>query len=142
MNEGQIGDVFGCTDDVAELRRLAREQGRQSGATLREYMDICEAQSSEIFSLRDRIHALETALNRCLIGGNHIAGVLIDRLGARFSTDYPPGSEHRDVRAALTSQEDYEIWCCWNALMCARSVLSEKTAGKPQEATKPQRVQD
>jgi hypothetical protein len=77
----------------------------------------------------ERDKALE-AMEIVLTGGNHLANLLIGSLGARFSEDYPPGSKHMEVRAALTSENDYDAWCCWNAIMRARSVLQSSSDRK------------
>lgn len=71
----------------------------------------------------DEIERLRKAVDRMQIGGNHVASVLIGRLGAGFSKKWPHGTSHSVVLEALGAGDDYEMWCCWNASMSARDSL-------------------
>lgn len=54
-----------------------------------------------------------------LIGGNHLANVLIGRLGPGFADRFPP--DHPVGYAATEMDQDtYDVWCCWAAIMRAR----------------------
>lgn len=62
---------------------------------------------------------------RVAIGGNHLANVLIARLGGDFTDRFPLGMPHQKVREEIgkagheTLMDDdlYDVWCCWNAIM-------------------------
>lgn len=62
------------------------------------------------------------ALESCMIGGNHLAHILIKNLGADFCDKYPPDSDHRVVLEALGVGDNYDVWCCWAQIMKARDV--------------------
>ena len=66
---------------------------------------------------------LRAAVDLMLVGGNHLASYLIGRLGAGFADDLPPHTPHDEARARIRSQDDYEVWCCWSAIMRARNSL-------------------
>jgi len=70
----------------------------------------------------EQIVQLATALEMALIGGNHLANVLIGRLGAGFSENYPKDMDHETALRRLCATDEYEIWCAWAALMNARDV--------------------
>lgn len=72
--------------------------------------------------------ALREALDLCLTGGNHIATVLIGRLGGGFAGPLSPDASHEFARARIADQDTYEIWCCWSALMRAREMAEAKAA--------------
>jgi hypothetical protein len=68
----------------------------------------------------ERTQKLVDALNRCMIGGNHIANILIGTLGGGFADEYPFDASHEDVLWKLGAGDTYEAWCCWAAIMKAR----------------------
>lgn len=62
------------------------------------------------------ITRLRAALERVMIGGNH--------LGLVIGADHPPAGT--DWAAALNHYgpgDKYEVWCCWNEIMQARAAL-------------------
>lgn len=62
---GEAGDVFGCTNDLEELRRLARKEAElRSKAVLAVYKaeDMLEAKSAQLASLRSENEKLRAAL--------------------------------------------------------------------------------
>jgi hypothetical protein len=62
------------------------------------------------------IELLRAALNKCLIGGNHIATYKNDNWPA-------VGHDHALALDKLGAGKDYDMWCCWNALMQARAMV-------------------
>lgn len=66
---------------------------------------------------------LKQAVEMMSIGANHIACVLIGRLGAGFADKFPPQMPAWQVLEKLGAGDDYEIWCCWSAAMRTRDVL-------------------
>lgn len=109
-------------------------------------VELHDGQPALILSLRQRVADLEKALNLCMAGGNHLANYLIGAVGAGFVDDYPSGSKHEDISAAFGPQNnrDYEVWCCWDAIMRARNEVTEhhtsEAAQEAQEADKPEKA--
>lgn len=66
------------------------------------------------------------ALERTMIGGNHLATVLIGQLGAGFAERYPPEMDPQDALRTLCATDTYEIWCCWRAIMLARASINKE----------------
>lgn len=77
----------------------------------------------------EQIVKFATALEMAFIGGNHLANVLIGRLGAGFSEKYPKDMDHETALRRLCATDEYEIWCAWAALMNARDVAYPSTNG-------------
>lgn len=73
----------------------------------------------------DRLERYQTALKSMLIGGNHLANVLIGRLGPGFAKEFPPTREPDEALRLMGAGDDYEVWCCWRAIMLARNGLPE-----------------
>jgi hypothetical protein len=76
--------------------------------------------------LRSQNARLMEALELCMVGGNHLANYLIGACGAGFVDDYPAGSNPEEIMVAFGPQNnrDYDVWCCWDAIMRARSLTS------------------
>lgn len=76
-----------------------------------------DADVDDIIAEKDaRIAALEAALRRCMIGGNHLPMI--------FGVDHPhAGVDHEVACAFFGYGHAYEAWCCWNAIMQAGDVL-------------------
>lgn len=65
-----------------------------------------------------RIAALEDALREVFIGCNHLALLI--------GADHPPYEAEPPVALAHYGAGDqYEIWCCWRAIMLARLALGK-----------------
>ena len=78
-----------------------------------------EAMYSEIKRLRAENERLRAACDRMMIGGNHIADYRTER--------WPdPGSRHLTAFETLGAGSEYDMWCCWNAIMEARATLEPK----------------
>lgn len=70
-------------------------------------------------SLR-KLAALEDAFDMALTGGNHLASQLISRIGAGFSSEFPPDTDTESALRRLGATVEYDMWCAWAALMMAR----------------------
>jgi hypothetical protein len=68
------------------------------------------------------------ALDLCLTGGNHIANLLIDHIGAGFADRLPPDTDHEMALRQLGVTDNYELWCCWSAIMRARDLADPPKA--------------
>jgi len=67
----------------------------------------------------DEIERLQAACDRMMIGGNHIATYRTER--------WPdPGTDHEVALETLGAGREYDMWCCWNAIMEARRALEGK----------------
>lgn len=66
---------------------------------------------------------LRAALERMMIGGNHIATYRTDRW-----PDY--GATPDLAMTVLGLGREYDMWCCWNAIMCARDSVNQQKAGE------------
>jgi hypothetical protein len=75
--------------------------------------------------------ALVEALELCLTGGNHIAGLLVDKLGPGFAERWPPDTDHEIALHSLHATDNYDLWCCWAAIMRARD-LRDAALSQPQ----------
>lgn len=70
------------------------------------------------------------ALEHCMVGGNHIAGLLVQKLGPDFADKYPPNLDPESALRMLCATDEYELWCCWSAIMRARDSLGEDKVGE------------
>lgn len=55
-----------------------------------------------------------------LRGGNHLASVLIGRVGADFAERFPPDTCPDSVLHRLGATDEFDIWCAWSAIMLHR----------------------
>jgi hypothetical protein len=67
-----------------------------------------------------RIEQLEAALQKVMIGGNHLATII----GA---THPQAGTHPAGALEFYGPGHQYDAWCCWNAIMVARAALEERT---------------
>ena len=74
---------------------------------------------------------LKWALDQCFVGGNHLASMLIDSLGADFAEKYPYDLDAESAMRMLNDTQEHEIWVAWSCIMTAREALhaSEKESG-------------
>lgn len=73
----------------------------------------------------DEIDRLRVALELTMVGGNHLASVLVGNLGPGFALRYPPDTDHEMALRGICATDNYEIWCCWSAIMRAREALQQ-----------------
>jgi len=78
----------------------------------------------DITRLRAENAKLREALDSVMVGGNHLASLLIAILGARFSEDYPPQTDPADILEKFGSGVVHDAWCCWRSVMLARDSFS------------------
>ena len=70
--------------------------------------------------LTRRIHQLDRALEKCMIGGNHVALLI--------GADHPPmTATHDEALTHYGAGDQYEAWCCWKAIMDARTIRDAPT---------------
>ena len=82
--------------------------------------------ADEILRLRAQRDQLLAALKLVMIGGNHLASVLIGQLGGDFAAFFPPDLDHEIALRVLGATDEYEVWCCWAAIMTARAAMEGK----------------
>ena len=66
---------------------------------------------------------IRAALDGIMIGGNHLANVLVGMLGGGFAKDYPI---ELDAINDFVPREAYDIWVCWRAIMLSRKALQSE----------------
>lgn len=77
---------------------------------------IAHMQHVEISRLRDENERLRAALEKVMVGGNHVALLI--------GADHPPyTASHNDALKHYGAGDQYEAWCCWRTIMEARDVL-------------------
>lgn len=124
--DGHIRLIEVLEDEVARLRaELAaeREELKFERHNHGEWLKIFDARTAERDAALASVAKLREALEQVLIGGNHIALLI--------GADHPPHTAtHDEARKHYkTSQDTYEIWCCWRTMMHARAVLAETGGG-------------
>ena len=60
-----------------------------------------------------------------LTGGNHLAKLLVHKLGPDFAERCPPDMDPQDALHFLHATPEYDVWCCWSAIMRFRAALPE-----------------
>lgn len=68
-----------------------------------------------------------SALNDVMVGGNHLASILVGKLGGDFATKYPSDLDPQDALRLLSATIEYDVWCCWAAIMRARAAIAKAT---------------
>ena len=83
----------------------------------------CNAHAKLVYDAKYEAAQLRAALDMCLTGGNHIASQLVERLGGGFAERFPPDMAHIDALEAIGATVEYDMWCCWSAMMQVRDEL-------------------
>lgn len=79
--------------------------------------DLTEHYEEQLDRAAATIERQRAAIERMAIGVNHIATYRTER--------WPPyGSDSAGALEALGAGQEYDMWCCWNAAMCARGTLA------------------
>jgi hypothetical protein len=79
-----------------------------------------------LLSLTQERGRLREALSGVMIGGNHLANILIQRVGPDFSLEHPPDMDTWIALEKLHSWHD--VWVAWAAIMRARAALHKDQA--------------
>lgn len=105
-----------CNMNEMTAAALARIAAHQSSDP--ETDDLTVPLALECAEKDAEIERLQAAVERMGIGINHIA---------TYRTDaWPPyGSEPLDALEKLGAGQEYDMWCCWNAAMCARDICTQ-----------------
>ena len=80
------------------------------------------------------ITAAREALDRIMIGGNHLASALIGILGPKFPES---GSTREQVEAAIKSGDFRDLWVCWDVIMQERETLAHLRAAEAERGWRP-----
>lgn len=102
------------------IRRNSAPGGEMSG-----YMS--EADAHLIAAAPDML----AALNDIGVGGNHLASILIGKLGPDFASKYPPDLDTDSALRMLCATTEYDVWCCWAAIMRARNIVIKAEGNTP-----------
>lgn len=65
------------------------------------------------------------ALESVMVGGNHLASILLDKVGPDFAERFPPDMEPQDALRILCATTEYNVWSCWREIMLARAALAK-----------------
>jgi hypothetical protein len=76
---------------------------------------------------------LREAWDRVMVGGNHLANVLIAKLGPYFPSKWPPEMHPEEAIRTLCATVEYDVWCCWRAIMLSRQALASTPSSSPSE---------
>ncbi len=77
---------------------------------------LVTAMLQDYTSMRTEIVRQSAAIERMLIGGNHLA--------TYHKSYWPPvRSDPTLALETIGAGMEYDVWCCWNAIMCARNDL-------------------
>jgi hypothetical protein len=113
------GDTYSSMEVFGAVNQAAAEIERLRAVAQARSHELRAAGADVITELRDEIERLRAACERMMIGGNHIALYKTDR--------WPdPGTDCLVALETLHAGREYDMWCCWNAIMCARRALEDK----------------
>lgn len=99
---------------AARYLQVVREQGL-SMATQKRCLD---EKDETIAALRQRVADLTQALERVMIGGNHLATYAA-------AGNWPaPDTDPEGALRILCATKEYDMWCCWREIMLARAALA------------------
>ena len=107
---------------VAQVEAEKIGEGSDTGwcsATL--YRDIPPGTPVYLAPPADSAQALVDAADKVLVGGNHLASLLIGRMG---------GGEWPEDGASVREKygvETYDAWCCWKAIMEFRDAIESRS---------------
>lgn len=107
---------------AARYLQVVREQGL-SMATQKRCLD---EKDETIAALRQRVADLTRALERVMIGGNHLATYAA-------AGNWPaPDTDLESALRIFCATKEYDMWCCWREIMLARAALaSSDSKGEP-----------
>jgi len=115
------------TSVEAKLRRIVANRTGPFDPVFEE--ETAEDAIATIASQAQTIAALRSALESVMVGGNHLANMLIGQIGAGFAESFPPDMDHETALRQLCATDAYAVWCCWRAMMNARAALSQQEKG-------------
>lgn len=110
--------------DYPAMNDLHRQGKARDKATLeQQIMDSGIAKNDAEWWAKNEIEALRKIIDRLLTAGNHIANYRSDRWPF-----YPLDGLTRDQQCehalrTLGAGREYDMWCCWSAMMQARDDL-------------------
>jgi hypothetical protein len=115
------------SDIVERLRAVSPDDYDECSAVMNDAATAIEGLSANMaYAARllgeqtAKIERLEAALREVMVGGNHLAIII----GA---THPQAGTHHAGALEFYGPGQQYDAWCCWNAIMAARTALEERT---------------
>jgi predicted RNase H-like nuclease (RuvC/YqgF family) len=127
----QDAEIARLTAEVERLNKSRNKWGQKYNkllekhkVTLSQLKTAVWSDSEECKLLTAEVERLRTALEKVMIGGNHLVSIIgIPHPAAGMTHDY--------VLAHYGPGHQYEAWCCWNAIMEARTATTgeEKSNG-------------
>lgn len=106
----EIGDVT-CLNDRTKLQKR---------------LEIIREQETEIAKLRAESEEMRIQFGAIAIGANHLANVLIQKLGPDFADRFPFTMDARESALRLQGRPDiYDVWCTWAVIMRTRDMMAK-----------------
>jgi hypothetical protein len=68
--------------------------------------------------------AVALGIDAALVGGNHLASLLIGWLGADFPEWYPVTDDPRSVAERMGYGPAFDVWCGWRGIMRLRALAT------------------
>ncbi len=120
----EIKDVVedaGYSTNGRTLRKAVEAMAADATGALMPTLNDLAAAEADIKRLEAENESLRTALEKTQIGVNHIAV---------YRTPKWPnyGTSCKAALETLGAGMEYDMWCCWNAAMCARDSLGPTPA--------------
>lgn len=111
IRHGSLADVERAFEQLESITFI-NERSRADQAKMER--DAALTQATEMWG----------ALESVMIGGNHLASMLLNWLGAGEEKFPPSTSTLDEARKAIDDTNLYDGWVCWRAIMLARAALN------------------
>lgn len=132
---------LGSNPIIANVRSAKYEDAATLGNHRRNGTDPYEANAKFVAAARtalpallqeraglvERIERLEKALGRTMVGGNHLANILLGKLGGDFHGKYPATLTPDEGLQLIGSNDQYDAWSCWREIILTRVVLQPES---------------
>lgn len=106
-------------DLTPERRAELREHFRYYNMGAHSTYEMAVGEIHALLDAADGRDRLREALAKVMIGGNHLASVLLGH-----PKPHPPaGASHEEALTCYGAGDAYEVWCCWRAIMAASALL-------------------
>jgi hypothetical protein len=152
VSERRIFSSEGCADAMVAAGHAAEQSAPSEGArftcganrTADPPEDCgwptcgCDPYASEVLTALEEsgYELLEfKRITDIMVGGDHLANVLISKLGPNFAEKVPSDLDAESALRILCATPEYDVWCCWAAIMRARD--GSPTTKVPAESPSP-----
>ena len=119
MNKQQmIEEMEAIISKYCEFEYEACDRWDVEKAAKEIYSNHLKAQQREIERLRE-------ALDQSWVGGNHLANILVHKLGSDFSEKYPHDLDTESALRLLCDTFEHDVWAAWSCIMTGKSLTGE-----------------